>query len=220
MESLIKYFAGEGRVILRAPATFAIALAILGGAIWAAMNWTYSSQITNLQSRLSLRDDQIADYKTKLGGATPDEAKKRLDALELQVKALSPRRLTEGQKAKIVQSLKGSSGIIEIVQDMGAPDAKAYTGDLALVFQAAGWVVSLPAALGLGNPPPSGVGLMVANPAAMQPIELATKRALEAAGIAFDIQQQNRPQRPTLPPIVPALPPQPNVGLLITTKLN
>lgn len=220
MESIIKYFAGEGRVILQAPATFAIALAILGGSIWAAMNWTYSSQITNLQSRLSLRDDQIADYKTKLEGATPDEAKRRLDALELQVKALSPRRLTEDQKGKIIQSLKGVSGTIQIVQDIAAPDVRAYTADLALAFQAAGWSVAIPAVLGIGNPPPSGVGLRVENPAAMQPIEIAVKRALEDAGIAFDIQQENRPPRPTPPPGAPALPPQPDVGLLITTKLN
>lgn len=207
-------------MILQAPATFAIAIVILAGIIWGAMNWTYSSQVTNLQSRLSLRDDQIADYKTKLEGATPDEAKNRLEALELQVKALSPRRLTEEQKDKIIQSLKGVSGTIEIAQDMGAPDAKAYRGDLALAFQAAGWIVSLPAVLGLGNPPPTGVGLMVGNPAAMQPIELATKRALEAAAIVFDIQQQNRPPRPVMPPSVPALPPQPDIGLVITTKLN
>jgi hypothetical protein len=220
MEALIKYFVGEGRMILQAPATFAIGLVILGGIIWGAMNWTYSSQINNLQSRLSLRDDQITDYKTKLEGATPDEAKKRLAALELQVKALSPRRLTEEQKAKIIQSLNGVSGTIQIAQDMGAPDAKAYTGDLALAFQAAGWAVSLPAVLGPGNPPPTGVGLRVTNPAAMQPIELAAKRALDAAGIAFDIQQENRAPRPNAPLGFPALPPQPDVGLLITTKLN
>jgi len=210
-------------VILQAPATFAIALAILCGIIWGAMSWSYSSQIANLQSRLSLRDDQIADYKTKLEGATPDEAKKRLDALELQVKALSPRRLTEEQKGKIVESLKGVSGTIEIVQDLGAPDAKAYTGDLALAFHAAGWVVNLPAVLGPGSPPPNGVGLRVTNPAALQPIELAVKRALEAAAIAFDIQQENRPPRPNLPSSLAGLatfPPQPDVGLLITTKLN
>ena len=149
-------------MILQAPATFAMALAILGGLIWGAMSWSYSSQIANLQSRLSLKDDQIADYKTKLEGATPDEAKRRLDALELQVKALSPRRLTEEQKGKIGQSLKGSLGSIQIIQDMGAPDAKAYTADLALAFQAAGWAVALPAVLGLGNPPPSGVALQSA----------------------------------------------------------
>jgi hypothetical protein len=220
MEAFITYFAAEGRVILQAPATFAIAIVIVGGLIWGAMNWTYSSQITNLQSRLSLRDDQITDYRTKLEGATPDEAKRRLDALELRIKALSPRRLTEGQKETITKSLVGIKAAIEIVQDMGAPDTKAYAGDLALAFQAAGWTVSLPAVLGPGNPPPTGVGLMVGNPAAMQPIELAAKRALEAAGIAINIQRQNSLSRRVTPPGVPALPPQPDLGLLITTKLD
>jgi len=220
MEALIRYFAVEGRAILQAPATFAIAVVLIAGVMWGIFSWGYSSRIEDFQSRLALRDDQISDYKTKLNGATPDEAKRRLDALELQVKALSPRRLTEEQKGEIIQSLRGVSGVIEIAQDMGAPDAKAYTGDLALAFQAAGWSVGLTAVLGQGNPPPTGVGLRVANPVAMQPIELAAKNALSAAGIAFDVQQQNRPPRPILPSGVSVMPPQPDVGLLITTKLN
>jgi hypothetical protein len=199
-------------VVLQAPLTFAVAAILVAGIVWAALDWKYSAQISDLQSRLSLRDDQINDYKNKLSGATPDEAKNRLDALELQVKALSPRRLTETQKDKIVQSLRGVSGNISIAQDMGAPDAKVYTGDLALAFQAAGWAVTLPAVLGVGNPPRTGVGLRVANPAALRPAELATKTALEAAGIAFDIQQETIPPWP--------ISSQPDVGLLITTKLN
>jgi hypothetical protein len=222
METLIKYLAGEGRVILQAPATFLIAIAIVAGLIWAAMSWSYSSQITNLQSRLSLRDDQISDYKSKLDGATPAEARKRLDDLENQVKVLSARRLTTQQKEKIAKALAGAVGVIDIAHDMAAADAKAYTGDFALAFRSAGWIVSLPAALGISNPPATGIGLRVRNPAALTTAELVVKRALEAAEIGFDIQKELRPSRPnpTNPTGAPTMPPEPDVSILLTTKLD
>ena len=217
MEALIRYLAGEGRVILQAPATFLVAIAIVFGIAWVALDWKYSSQISNLQSRLSLRDDQIADYKDKLNGATPDEAKKRLDELETQVRALSPRRLTNEQKGKLTQALAGTSGVIEIAQDAAVSDAKAFTGDLATCFQVAGWTVSLPSIFAPGYVPPTGVALRVLNPGSLRPAELNAKKALEAAGIEFNIEGGFRPPNPAR---LATMPPDPDVGILITTKLN
>ena len=217
MEALIRYLAGEGRVILQAPATFLVAIAIVSGIAWVALDWKYSSQISNLQSRLSLRDDQIADYKDKLNGATPDEAKKRLDELETQVRALSPRRLTNEQKGKLTQALAGTSEVIEIAQDAAVSDAKAFTGDLATCFQVAGWTVSLPSIFAPGYVPPTGVALRVLNPGSLRPAELNAKKALEAAGIEFNIEGGFRPPNPARLAIMP---PDPDVGILITTKLN
>jgi hypothetical protein len=71
---------GEGGEVTNvAPATFLIALVIIAGVIWVALSWSYSTRIENLESRISLREDQIAYYKSKL-----NEAKKRLDALEIK----------------------------------------------------------------------------------------------------------------------------------------
>ena len=203
-------------MILQAPGTFLTASVIAAGLIWAAMTWSYSSQISNLQSRLSLRDDQILDYKSKLDGATPAEARKRLDDLERQVRALSPRRLTPQQKDKIAKALVGVSGTIEIAQDMAVADVKAYTGDFALVFKSAGWTVYLPSVMGVGNPPPTGIGLMVANTASLTAAETAVKRALESAEIGFDIQTENRHTSPSFP----GMRLEPDAKLLLTTKLD
>ncbi len=71
METLIKYFAHEGRVIVRVPAAFAMGIALLGTLIWTTLNWQYSEQIANLNSRIRLRDDQIAEYRNRLDEAAP-----------------------------------------------------------------------------------------------------------------------------------------------------
>jgi hypothetical protein len=102
MESLIRYFAGEGRVIRRVPATFSLGIALSAAIIWAVLNWQYSEQITNLNSRISLRDDQIADYKTKLGAAIPGEAKTRAEPPTPDSFAPSRARLRSGtEPAKV-----------------------------------------------------------------------------------------------------------------------
>ena len=80
MESLIKYFAGEGRVIRKVPATFALGLVLLGAIIWSVVTWQYSEQIVNLNSRISLRDDQIEEYKSQLEAATREDESRRFDA--------------------------------------------------------------------------------------------------------------------------------------------
>lgn len=210
MEALIKYFANEGRVILQAPAIFAIAIVLVGGIIWAALGWKYSSQIANLQSRISLRDDQIGDYKDKLSGATPDEAKKRLDALELQVKALSPRRLTNEQKAQIAHTVGGKTALISIARDAAVGDTAPYTADLAQAFQDGGWHVQTPMVFGIGRPPATGVGLLAVDPHALSLAEATIKRALEAVKIDFDVQEGGPP---------PALAGEPaNVRLIITAR--
>jgi hypothetical protein len=85
VKRLIEFFAKEGQVILQAPATFALCAVIIAGIIWAVFSFHYSGQIENLntqikttsesyEARIKLKDDQLADYKSKLGGASPQEA--------------------------------------------------------------------------------------------------------------------------------------------------
>jgi len=101
MESIIKYVVGEMRVIATAPATFAIALLVLTAAAWWLMDWKYSSVIAqrdgiiaNKESEIVLYKGQRDDYKDKLSGATPDQAKARIDSLEARLARVEPRRLT------------------------------------------------------------------------------------------------------------------------------
>ncbi len=61
---------GQLAAVSNAPIPFFAALLIVAAFIWWAIDWKYSAV-------LSHRDAEISDYKTKLSGATPEQAKTR-----------------------------------------------------------------------------------------------------------------------------------------------
>jgi hypothetical protein len=75
VESVIKYLANEMRVIAQAPVIFFAALAVLSAIIWKLLAWRHAA-----------KDDLIALYKARRDGATPDQARARVDKLESMVK--------------------------------------------------------------------------------------------------------------------------------------
>jgi hypothetical protein len=70
-------------VIRQAPMPHALAFVIGLGLIWLASEWRYGGIIANRDSEITLLKTQRDDYKDKLGGASPDQAKARIDALGL-----------------------------------------------------------------------------------------------------------------------------------------
>ena len=87
-EQFIRYVLSEIRLIAEAPLVFGAAVLFLGAIIWAALRWRYSSIIEH-------RNDIIALYKARLNGATPDQAKAKIDSLEGQVVSLKNRGLLD-----------------------------------------------------------------------------------------------------------------------------
>jgi hypothetical protein len=111
MEQLIKYVLGEMREIRRAPLVFVTALLTLGAAIWWALDWRYTGIVSNRDLEISSLKTQRDEYKEKLGGASPDQAKARIDALEQKVDELSKRTgppypLTDEQKDGLLKALQ------------------------------------------------------------------------------------------------------------------
>lgn len=189
MDDFLKYIVSEWAVIRQTPVVFVAAILVVIGLVYFAIDWRYSSVISSLKERISLRDDQIGQLKDKVGTASPDEIKARIDRLESEVKALSPRRLSDAQRSQLTTGLRRLPGTIQILQDMAAPDARGFAGDLIVAFQNAGWQVQTPAILGPGNPPPHGIGLIVSDPASLTPHQSLIAEALRAIGVQFDLQR-------------------------------
>ena len=74
-EHLVDLLGKEWAVISQSPVSFITVIFIVAGIVWAALRWQYETRITH-------RDDEIAAYKRKLDGATPDEARANLNRLE------------------------------------------------------------------------------------------------------------------------------------------
>src|SRR5665213_3041205 len=92
-----EHLSAEWRVLTGAPLlTFGLVVAMLALGYLAA-KWRFGAKMDAMEERLRHKDDRLKEYDDKLKGASPDEARARLDALEAQVRALGPRRLTAEQ---------------------------------------------------------------------------------------------------------------------------
>lgn len=85
MSNPLSVLRAEGAVIAQAPWSFLICLFVVGGVIFLVLRSLKAQEIADLNSRLTLRNDEIADYRRKLDGKTPDEAKSFVEALEVEV---------------------------------------------------------------------------------------------------------------------------------------
>jgi hypothetical protein len=113
LEIVIKYILGESRTIRDAPAsTIVVALGILA-VVWVAMDWPYAGVIASRDGIIASREAEIKliatqrdDYKDKLGGASPDQAKLRIDALEKANESLSTRLSAISRRVKPMYPLE------------------------------------------------------------------------------------------------------------------
>jgi hypothetical protein len=78
-------FAGWPMIRANLP-TFLVILVLMVGVVWVVVNWSYSGVLASKSAQIELQDGQLADYRDKLKGATPEEAKAKIDALEDKVR--------------------------------------------------------------------------------------------------------------------------------------
>lgn len=179
----------EGGVIAAAPWSFLICLFVVAGVIFLVLRALKAQEIADLNSRLTLRNDEITDYRRKLDGKSPDEAKARLDELEARVAQLQPRRFDAAQRELIRAAVAGHAASVSIAADMAAADARGLVADLSAAFHSAGWEVSNPMVGGPGNPPPSGFGVNVVDPENLTAVQMAFVNTLRVLGADFDLRR-------------------------------
>ncbi|HEY9451703.1 MAG TPA: hypothetical protein VIR82_03465 [Bradyrhizobium sp.] len=93
---------GQLAAVSNAPIPFIVALLIVAAVLWWAFDWRYSTV-------LSHRDAEISEYKTKLSGATPEQAKDKIESLEQTIRKMvgtSWAPLTRPQIANLAAKLK------------------------------------------------------------------------------------------------------------------
>lgn len=197
IQSFFKWLESEWAAIGSAPFTFAIAVVIAGFLVWRFVKHEFNTRLSNKESSIELLERQLADYKDKLSGASPDAAKAKIDALEARLDALEPRTLSEAAQAGMVPILDAFRGQhIHITSDASSADASRLARQLQIPFNSAGWNVLLPTVIGIGDPPRSGVGLIVQTPEHLTPEQQAVADALSSANLEFNLQAG--PQRPEM----------------------
>jgi hypothetical protein len=206
LETFIKYILGEFRMIADAPVSFIVS--VLGAAllIWTVLNWRYEGIITIIKTQ---RDD----YHDKLGGASPDQAKARIDELEEQLNILrrqtEPRHLTSEERSSITQNARVPPGTrlgLTIVHEGGCPDCPHYAADFERVFRDAGWFVQNGVVMGPAQRLAKGIALMVPDATHLSADADLLRRALRAAHIEVEIMQS------------PQVPGGPSIQLFLTAR--
>jgi hypothetical protein len=121
--------------------TFFVILVLMVGAVWVAFSWAYGGVLASKNGQIELQDRQLADYRDKLKGATPEEAKAKIDALEDKVRNTIGDRwevLTKDESDKLVSliaALPKRRIQVMYVNYLGKNLAKSF----ADAFEKAGW---------------------------------------------------------------------------------
>jgi len=134
-------------------------IVILAAALSAAAAWLV------LQTRYAKQLHQLAEYEDKLGGATPDEARRRIESLQARVARLEPRRLTRAQKAMLQKLLplpeKAGLTEISVAHDAAHADCAPYATDFVEVLRACpGWQPSSVTLFGAGHQTQWGLAIV------------------------------------------------------------
>jgi hypothetical protein len=164
--------------------TFFVILVLIIGTVWWVMDWRYGGVLASKSGQIELQDRQLADYRDKLKGATPEEAKAKIDALEDKVRNTIGDRwevLTKEEFTKLVEfvaPLAKRRIQVMYVNYLGKDLARSF----ADAFEKAGWpevIFSEGGGLGEGISTGRGDGMALTLKAA---IESATKFKVTSFG--------------------------------------
>lgn len=188
LDSLWNYFATSLPVLKDAWVTVVglmLAASVLG---WALGRHSGNERLASMQGRLDLANDRIAAFDRKLSGASPDEASKLIESLERRLAAMEPKVLTAAQLAAARSILTSAPAFVQVTKDAAAGNRHQLNTQLLNLFAETGWSVTGGVAIGVGNPPRSGIAVMYTDVGAQSAALIA--RALEAAGLPFELRQQ------------------------------
>lgn len=186
MKDILDLIKDNFAAVLQAPLAFVVCVTVAGFIIYRIVGSLKAQEIGDLTSRLNLRVDEVSDYKRKLEGKTPDEAKAALDDLHNRLAKLEPVTISDPQATALAAAAKASPGEVIIVLDLNAARMKTMQTRLSGAFTAAGWRVSSPGALGL-TPQPAAVVVRIPDPRVMTASQHAACDALKAAGLEFHL---------------------------------
>jgi hypothetical protein len=184
----------EAKAVASAPLLFAgIVLAALV-AVWGTLYWSYRATLSSKERHIAALEHRVAEYRESVSGATPDDARRRIEALEIELKTLRlrlhPRRLTAAQRSAILDHSRLPAGArphaLTVVYEADCSDCKPFAQDLASTLDASeGWHAGIEVLAPPIERPRYGLGIRVTDPLRPSPEAVLLQEALRSAGLAF-----------------------------------
>jgi hypothetical protein len=184
----------EAKAVASAP--FLLAAIVLSAlvAIWGALHWSYRATLSAKDRHIVVLERRVAEYRESVSGVTPDEAKRRIEALEIELKTLrlrlQPRRLTATQRQAILDHSRLPAGArpsaLTVGYELDCADCKPFAEDLASALQTSeGWHPGVEILSPPVERPRYGLGIRVPDPLRPSPEAVFLQRALRSAELAF-----------------------------------
>jgi hypothetical protein len=129
LDSIKNQIVAEWRVIRDAPLTILAAFVFISLGAWRVVSWADGTTISGKDATIESLKTQIDSYKDKLGGASPDEAKARIDLLEKRLVSIEPRHLSEQQISdftQVINSMPVGRYNLSIQSDMSCSDCTNF----------------------------------------------------------------------------------------------
>jgi hypothetical protein len=192
----VEELAKEWALIIQAPWIAIGAVLGVAGLVWQVVSWSYAGRLSNAESELRLKNSQLDDYRDKLKGATPEEAKARIDALAADVSYLQkhalPRTLSESRLRDIETAARaaGFSTIAILYKELGFDTAR-LAEVLRSAFDAAGWGgITAPLSTGMMRYPGNGaLAILVRDLDSQSRAEQAVVEGFTRSGLDFEVFQ-------------------------------
>jgi hypothetical protein len=185
----------EWEVIRGAPWSFISVVGVIGAAIWFFLATVNQGTISAKDATIQTLSTQVAAYKDKLNGATPDEAKAMIDSLEKKlnekIAKLEPRHLTKEQRDIISGIISGhvnSNYALVVASDMSCADCKRYANEFISLLPKSNWEISTPSVLAASAASTKGIAVLTPDPTNPLPEADILIKAFSAANIKFDIK--------------------------------
>jgi hypothetical protein len=129
----------QWQVVAESPLVFFLAVVAAAGVIWAAIHWAYHTRLESKDSQIDLLRAQLEAATLKKGfeDAAPDKAAETIKQLEMRLREIEPRCLSQTQKQSIGKFVRKHShlkGNISLTFDGISPEAKKFAAELALVL--------------------------------------------------------------------------------------
>jgi hypothetical protein len=184
----------EIATIAPTPFLFAAAVLVATVVIWGILHWSYWAALANKDLHIAFLERRVTAYRENLGGVTPEEAKRRIESLETELKTLrlrlQPRRLTPAQQQAILDRSRLPAGAppnrVTIAHEENCSDCRTFASAFEATLRDSGsWIVGMEVLAELPERPRTGLGIRVPEPLRPPPEAVVLQQALRSAGLAY-----------------------------------
>lgn len=181
------------RLAAVAPLLFVSAI-VVAGAVWGALHLTYRTILDNKDRHIALLERRVAEYRDAVGGANADEARRRIEAMTLELQTLrlrvNPRRLTQDQRQAVIDRSRLPAGAqprsLTVVVEQSCTDCAAFAeGLVAALRDSQGWSVNSIVAETPAERSATGLAIRISSELRPPPEAVVLQRALRSASLDF-----------------------------------